>query len=125
MSWKGGTRSRDGLSSRGALFGDREEQLQLRVDPIGDLDDEIHGLRGKVGRLKDIASRIGEEAKEQNTIIANLEATMAKAQMALKDTMKKLNRSMKESGSTHLVLVIVFALFCFFLVYLWAKFFGR
>ena len=51
------------------------------------------------------------------------ESTVMKAQAGLKNTMKRMNRSIVRQGSNHLAQVILFALLCFFLVHLWSKLF--
>lgn len=97
-------RSREGLSSRS---NPQSEQLQLRVDPIhGDLDEEIDGLHRKVSQLKN-------------------ETTMIKAQAGVKNNMKRLNRSIIQQGSNHVMHVIIFGLLCFFIVYLLSKVWSR
>ncbi|GAQ83097.1 protein transport protein SFT1 [Klebsormidium nitens] len=123
MSWKPGNRSRDGLNNRASLLGGDSEQIQLRIDPRDqDLDTEIEGLMGKVGRLKQVTSLIEEETKTQNALINNLEDTVAKANAMLKTMGKRLDRSLKVSTNGHLLHVILFATACFFCVYLWSKF---
>jgi hypothetical protein len=49
------------------------DQVQLRVDPIhGDLDEEVHGLHGKVVQLKQLAQHIESETKFQNELLNQL-----------------------------------------------------
>ncbi|KAJ7561570.1 hypothetical protein O6H91_03G033800 [Diphasiastrum complanatum] len=116
----GGSISRPGLTSR---VPPQNEQLQLRIDPLhGDLDEEIHGLQHKVALLKNIAQDIEVETKYQNDLLNQLEATMLKAQAGLKNTMNRLNRALTQHGSNHVMHVVLFALFCFLVVYLWSKF---
>eukprot|EP01018_Ginkgo_biloba_P014007 Gb_00465 [translate_table: standard] len=119
----GSYRSRDGLSSRSAAVTD---QLQLRVDPIhGDLDEEITSLHHKINQLKYVAQEIGSEAKFQNEFLSQLQMTMIKAQAGVKNNMKRLNRKIIQYGSNHVMHVVLFALLCFFVVYLWSKFSRR
>ena len=47
--------------------------------------------------------------------------TMIKAQAGVKNNLRRLNKSIIQNGSNHIVHVIVFALVCFFIVYLWSK----
>lgn len=116
-------RSREGLSSRS---NPQSEQLQLRVDPIhGDLDEEIDGLHRKVSQLKNIAQEIQSEARFQNGFLSQLETTMIKAQAGVKNNMKRLNRSIIQQGSNHVMHVIIFGLLCFFIVYLLSKVWSR
>ncbi|KAL9229159.1 hypothetical protein vseg_004656 [Gypsophila vaccaria] len=126
MSSRGGAapyRSSDGLSTRQVNSSD---EIQLRIDPMhGDLDNEIMGLRSQVRQLKYVAQEIQSEAKYQNEFMNQLQMTLIKAQASLKNNMRRLNRSMVHSGSNHIMHVVLFALFCCFLVYLWSKFSRR
>ena len=114
-------RPRDGLSTRpvGA-----SEEIQLRIDPL-DLDDEITGLHRQVRRLKHVAEEIGTEVKYQKTFLEELQMTMIKAQAGVKNNLRRLNKSIVQSGSNHIIHVIIFALVCFFVVYLWSKMFRK
>ncbi|KAJ0580610.1 putative BET1-like protein [Helianthus annuus] len=51
--------------------------------------------------------------------------TLIKAQAGVKNNMRRLNKSIVQSGSSHVLHVVLFALFCLFLVYLWSKFSRR
>ncbi|KAH7404050.1 hypothetical protein KP509_15G008500 [Ceratopteris richardii] len=114
-------RSWQGLNNRLPTTND---QLQVRVDPLqGDLDEEIDMLHSKVRNLRGVAEAIETESKYQNELLNQLESAVMKAQAGLKNTMKRLNRSIIQNGSNHLLHVILFALLCFFLVYLWSKLF--
>eukprot|EP00249_Psilotum_nudum_P009031 c21664_g1_i3 orf=441-803(+) len=114
-------RSRHGLSNRAPL---QNDQLQVRVDPIQeDVDEAIVGLHTKVKELKHVAQAIETETKYQNELLSQLEGTVMRGQAALKNTMRRLNQSIIQQGSNHVLHVVLFSLFCFFLVYLWSKFF--
>ncbi|XP_076884680.1 bet1-like protein At4g14600 [Bidens hawaiensis] len=106
-------RSREGLSTRPVTNSD---EIQLHIDPMhADLDDEINGLRKQVKQLKNVASEIESEAKNQNDLINQLQMAL------LKNNMRKLNKSIIQSGSNHVLHVVLFALFCVFMVYIWLK----
>ncbi|KAK4352352.1 hypothetical protein RND71_027870 [Anisodus tanguticus] len=116
-------RSRDGLSTRQVGGSD---EIQLRIDPMhGDLDDEITGLRKQVKQLRNVAQEIESEAKYQNDFINQLQMTLIKAQAGVKNNMRRLNRSIISEGSNHVMHVVLFALFCFFVIYWLAKFLRR
>ncbi|XP_057972490.1 bet1-like protein At4g14600 [Malania oleifera] len=115
----GSYRSREGLSAR-AVSG--SEEIQLRIDPLhADLDEEITGLRRKVGLLKNVAQEIESEAKFQNDYLSQLQMTVAKAQAGLKNNMRRLNRTIAKHSSNHILHVVLFGLLCFCVVYLWSK----
>ncbi|KAI7755809.1 hypothetical protein M8C21_022293 [Ambrosia artemisiifolia] len=91
-------RSREGLSTR---QGTGSDEIQLRIDPMhADLDDEISGLRKQVRQLKNVATEIESEAKFQNEFINQLQMTLIKAQAGVKNNMRKLNKSIIQSGSS-------------------------
>ena len=58
-------------------------------------------------------------------VICKQQMTLIKAQAGVKNNMRRLNKSIIQQGSNHVVHVVLFALFCFFLVYLWSKFSRR
>lgn len=112
-------RSREGLSTRPVAS---SEEIQLRIDPMhADLDDEITGLRTQVRKLRHVAEEIGTEARFQNDFLNQLQMTVIKAQAGVKNNLRRLNKSIIQNGSNHIVQVVVFALICFFVVYLWSK----
>ncbi|KAI4307453.1 hypothetical protein L6164_030639 [Bauhinia variegata] len=110
-------RSREGLSTRPVTG---SEEIQLRIDPM-DLDDEISGLHGQVRKLRNVAEEIGTEVKYQKDFLEQLQMTMMRAQAGVKNNLRRLNKSIIQNGSNHIVHVVVFALVCFFIVYLWSK----
>uniref|UniRef100_A0ACD5WUY9 Uncharacterized protein n=1 Tax=Avena sativa TaxID=4498 RepID=A0ACD5WUY9_AVESA len=117
--------SREGLTSRQAASSSSRE-ISLQIDPINaDLDDHILGLRGQLSKLKGVAKEINSEAKFQNDFISQLQMTLTQAQAGVKNNMRRINKKIMQNGSNHLVLVVLFALGCFFLVYLVSKFSRR
>ncbi|XP_061371773.1 bet1-like protein At4g14600 [Gastrolobium bilobum] len=111
-------RSREGLSTRAVGASD---EIQLRIDPMMDMDDEINGLRGQVRKMKNVAEEIGTEVKFQKDFLGELQMTMIKAQAGVKNNLRRLNKSIIRDGSNHIVHVVVFALICFTVVYFWSK----
>ncbi|CAI9291691.1 unnamed protein product [Lactuca saligna] len=92
-------RSREGLSTRPVTNSD---EIQLRIDPVhADLDDHIGGLYKQVRQLKNVATEIELEAKNQNEFINQLQMTLIKAQAEVKNNMRKLNKSIIQSGANH------------------------
>ncbi|CAN8290930.1 unnamed protein product [Cochlearia groenlandica] len=117
-------RSREGLSTRSGVAG--SEEIQLRIDPMqSELDDEITGLHGQVRLLKNIAQDIGSEAKFQRDFLDELQMTLIRAQAGVKNNIRKLNMSIIQSGNNHIMHVVLFALLCFFILYMWSKMFKR
>ncbi|XP_078442749.1 bet1-like protein At4g14600 [Wolffia australiana] len=119
----GPLRSREGISARSVASSSGGGDVQLQIDPMHvDLDDRISVLHRQIGQLKGVALEIETEAKLQNNLLAQLQNTMTKAQAGLKNNMRRLNKRIFQQGSNHVVHVVMFALLCFFLVYLWSKF---
>ncbi|CAA3021329.1 bet1 At4g14600 [Olea europaea subsp. europaea] len=119
-------RSREGLSTRSVGGGGNPDEIQLRIDPMhADFDEEVTGLRKQVRLLKNVAQDIESEAKFQNDFLNQLQMTLIKAQAGVKNNMRRLNKSIIREGSNHVMHVVLFALLCFFVVYLWSKFSRR
>ncbi|XP_057974108.1 bet1-like protein At4g14600 [Malania oleifera] len=116
-------RSREGLSTRPVAHSD---EIQLRIDPVhADLDEEVTGLRKQIRQLRNVAQEIESEAKFQNDFINQLQMTLIKAQAGVKNNMRKLNKSIIQHGSNHIVHVVLFALCIFGVVFLWSKLYRR
>lgn len=63
-------------------------------------------------------------ARLLNTLFLSVlmqQMTVAKAQAGVKNNLRRLNRSIVRNGSNHIVHVVLFALICFTIVYLWSK----
>ncbi|CAA7404054.1 unnamed protein product [Spirodela intermedia] len=122
----GPLRSREGISARASASSSGGGDVQLQIDPMhADLDDHITKLHRQIGQLKGVALEIETEAKFQNNLLAQLQTTMLKAQAGLKNNMRRLNKRIIQQGSNHVFHVVLFALLCFFLVYLLTKFSRR
>ncbi|UPQ98635.1 t-SNARE coiled-coil homology domain-containing protein [Chloropicon primus] len=120
---------RDGLRDRQNLFGsnspsasgDGSGDIQLTVAPSFDLDTEVDGLRGKIGRMKGLALDIQHESRLNSEILNSLEDTVNKARSNLKRTMKRIDRAFKFTGSGHILMLLVFAMGVLTLFYIWTK----
>lgn len=51
--------------------------------------------------------------------------TLIRAQAGVKNNIRKLNMSIIRSGNNHIMHVVLFALVCFFILYMWSKMFKR
>ncbi|KAJ9170411.1 hypothetical protein P3X46_018520 [Hevea brasiliensis] len=102
------------------------EEVQVRIDPVhADLDEEILGLHKQVSQLKIVAQEIETEARIQNDIISDLQRLVSNAEAGVKSGMRRLNRTIVQQRSNHILQVIIFGLVCFAVVYLWSKHFRR
>ncbi|CAI0463811.1 unnamed protein product [Linum tenue] len=112
-------RSRDGLSTRQAASSD---EIQLRIDPMSaDFDDEITGLRSQVRQLRNLVIDAASNPTLWHYRLIEQQMTLIKAQASVKNNIRKLNKSIIKNGSNHIVHVVLFALLCFFILYLWTK----
>ncbi|KAG0458152.1 hypothetical protein HPP92_023309 [Vanilla planifolia] len=119
----GSFRSREGLTARSTAG---SSEIQLRIDPMNeDLDEQISGLHSKIRQLKGVAQEIESEAKFQNDFLGQLQMTLIKVQAGVKNNIRRMDRKIFKQGSNHVFHVILFALFCFIVVYLMSKFARR
>lgn len=66
---------------------------------------------------------IDEEVKARNALLDDLQATVHKAQAAVKETARIIQKKYREGGgSGYIVVVVLFALAMFFLMYAIIKF---
>jgi hypothetical protein len=89
------------LSSRASLFGGSAALAQrTRAEPVEerDIEAELDSLGDRVSRLRRVVGAIDEESRINNGLVADLEATMHKAQAALKTTLRKMNRTYAAGG---------------------------
>ncbi|CAA2961286.1 bet1 At4g14600 [Olea europaea subsp. europaea] len=86
-----------------------------------DFDEEVFGLRKQVRQLRNVTQEIESEAKYKNDFLNQLQMTLINAQAGVKNNMRRLNKSIIREGSNHVMHVVLFALLCFFVVYLWSK----
>ncbi|RID46241.1 hypothetical protein BRARA_I02921 [Brassica rapa] len=70
-----------------------------------------------------IAKEIGSEAQFQK--MSWYQVTLMRAQAGVKNNIRKLNLSIIRSGNNHVMHVVLFALLCFFILYMWSKMFKR
>ena len=64
---------------------------------------------------------IQHESRLNSDILNSLEETVAKARSNLKRTMKRVDRAFKFTGSSHILLLLVFAMGVLTLFYIWTK----
>ena len=87
-------------SSRSALFGSAGGVLAQRRGDVEDRDieAELDGLFDRVARLRRVVGDIDEETRNQRTLVESLEATVLQAQAALRETLRKMNRTYNSGG---------------------------
>lgn len=73
--------------------------------------------------LEQVSRAINQETELSRQEAASLEEILDNAKVAMKRSMRRLNRALEQSKSNHLLYLVVFVLAVFFLIYLWAKFY--
>ncbi|KAL3137019.1 hypothetical protein ABBQ32_006610 [Trebouxia sp. C0010 RCD-2024] len=86
-----------------------------------DIDSEVEGLQGQIGRLKQVARAIGEENVLQSQAANSLEEVLDQAGLAMRKGMRRVNRALQQSKSNHFLYLALFCLAIFFVLYLWAR----
>eukprot|EP01111_Echinosteliopsis_oligospora_P000782 TRINITY_DN1091_c0_g1_i1.p1 TRINITY_DN1091_c0_g1~~TRINITY_DN1091_c0_g1_i1.p1 ORF type:complete len:130 (+),score=29.47 TRINITY_DN1091_c0_g1_i1:92-481(+) len=84
-------------------------------------DDKVNQLGAKVGVIKQIAVDIESQTRESNRLLDGLDESMTGVQGLLAKTMGSLNQLVKEGGSRHMLYLILFMLFVFFVIYFLVK----
>ncbi|KAH7723549.1 CRE-NBET-1 protein [Aphelenchoides avenae] len=78
-------------------------------------DDMVEGLASKVSSLKHLTINIGDEVREQNRLLNEMETTFDNSKGLLGATMKKLGIVSKAGGKNVMCYLVLFA-FCVFLI---------
>ncbi|VDK67965.1 unnamed protein product [Litomosoides sigmodontis] len=77
----------------------------------------VEMLSGKVAALKKITIAIGDDVREQNRLLNEMETDFDVSKGLLGSTMRKLNRVAKAGGRHLTCYLILFALFVFLIIY--------
>ncbi|CAD6195109.1 unnamed protein product [Caenorhabditis auriculariae] len=80
-------------------------------------DDLVDGLSSKVAALKRVTIAIGEDVREQNRLLSDMDGDFDSSKSLLQTTMRRLGIVSKAGGKNMLCYLILFALFVFFVVY--------
>ncbi|VDN58750.1 unnamed protein product [Dracunculus medinensis] len=107
MSYRGGANGNSGLkmTESGDSFIERQN------------DSLVEQLSGKVAALKRITIAIGDDVREQNRLLNDMDGEFDSSKGLLSSTMLKLNRVAKSGGRSILCYLILFSLFVFFVIY--------
>ncbi|VDK66064.1 unnamed protein product [Onchocerca ochengi] len=77
----------------------------------------VEKLSGKVAALKKITIAIGDDVREQNRLLNEMETDFDRSKGLLGSTMRKLNRVAKAGGKNLTCYLVLFALFVFLVIY--------
>ena len=104
MSSYKGAYNQGGLTARrsfgvGGATSTSAGDVQLRMPPDFDVDDEVDKLHGKVSMLKQMTGAIQGDF-DQGKLIDQLEETMANAGAMMKETKKRTRRSSRARAGT-------------------------
>ncbi|VDN00775.1 unnamed protein product [Thelazia callipaeda] len=94
-----------GYENNGGIFMEREN------------DELVEHLSGKVATLKKITIAIGDDVREQNRLLGEMESDFDASKGFLGSTMHKLRQVSKAGGKNLTCHLILFALFVFLIIY--------
>lgn len=77
----------------------------------------VEMLSGKVAALKKITIAIGDDVREQNRLLNEMETDFDVSKGLLGSTMRKLNRVAKAGGKHLTCYLVLFSLFVFLIIY--------
>uniref|UniRef100_A0A0N4ZID8 t-SNARE coiled-coil homology domain-containing protein n=1 Tax=Parastrongyloides trichosuri TaxID=131310 RepID=A0A0N4ZID8_PARTI len=80
-------------------------------------NDLTQSLANKVSSLKRITIAIGDDVREQNRLLSDMDSDFLKSNSLLGSTMKKLGIVSRSGGNKLLLYLVLFALFVFFVIY--------
>ncbi|GMT23833.1 hypothetical protein PFISCL1PPCAC_15130 [Pristionchus fissidentatus] len=80
-------------------------------------DNMVGDLASKVSALKNISISIGNDVREQNRLLNEMDSDFDSGKSLLGATMKKLGIVARAGGSRLQCYLILFALFVFFIIY--------
>jgi len=80
-------------------------------------DELVDGLSQKVGSLKRIAIAIGDDVREQNKLLNEMDSSFDATKGLLGATMKKLGIVSKAGGKNVLCYLVLFSFFVFLVIY--------
>ncbi|VDK50638.1 unnamed protein product [Anisakis simplex] len=107
MSFRGS--SHGGSSSN--LYPDANNFMERQNDSL------VDQLTGKVAALKKITIAIGDDVREQNRLLNEMDSDFDASRGLLGTTMGKLGRVAKAGGKNLLCYLVLFSLFVFLLIY--------
>lgn len=92
--------------------GHTKAQMESQNDQLAS---ELHS---KILNLKDYTIDFGNEIKEQNRLLEDMDGDFYSAHSLLNATMGKIDHMMRNGGTKHMCYLSLFALLVFFLIYL-------
>uniref|UniRef100_A0A8R1DF03 BET1 homolog n=1 Tax=Caenorhabditis japonica TaxID=281687 RepID=A0A8R1DF03_CAEJA len=84
-------------------------------------DELVDGLSSKVAALKRVTIAIGDDVREQNRLLNDMDTEFDSSKGLLQTTMRRLGIVSQAGGKNMLCYLILFALFVFFVVYCLAR----
>ncbi|PAV63826.1 hypothetical protein WR25_03234 [Diploscapter pachys] len=80
-------------------------------------DELVDGLSSKVAALKKVTIAIGEDVREQNRLLNDMDSEFDSSKGLLQSTMKRLGIVARSGGKNMICYLILFCLFVFFVIY--------
>ncbi|KHN81134.1 BET1 -like protein [Toxocara canis] len=110
MSFRG---SHHGSNSN--MYADSNSFMERQNDSL------VEQLSGKVAALKKITIAIGDDVREQNRLLNEMDSDFDASKSLLGATMSKLGRVAKAGGKNLLCYLVLFSLFVFLVIYYLAR----
>ncbi|XP_054161528.1 BET1 homolog [Oppia nitens] len=82
----------------------------------------IDGLRSKVGTLKSLTLDMGDEIKDQNHFLKDMDNTFDSSWGLLSSSLSRVKRLANSGQNRHILYIILFSFFVFFVIYIIMKF---
>ncbi|CAG2106843.1 unnamed protein product [Medioppia subpectinata] len=84
-------------------------------------NDLVDGLRSKVGALKSLTLDMGEEIKDQNLYLKDMDNTFDSSWGLLSSSLNRVKRIANSGQNRHILYLFLFAFFVFFIIYVIMK----
>lgn len=78
---------------------------------------QLDALHGQIRVLKNLSIGIGDEVRDQNNFLSNMNRDMEGARNLMSSTLGKVSEMIASGGSQHLCLLTGFIVFVFILIY--------
>mmetsp|Transcript_15187 Transcript_15187/g.26030 ORF Transcript_15187/g.26030 Transcript_15187/m.26030 type:complete len:130 (+) Transcript_15187:66-455(+) len=112
---------------RSSLFNNQDRPTQQQYytasEDLLEQENERHvsDLQSKIGLLKSLTIDIGNEVRDQNRMLDNMDNEFGSAENLLKGTMQRLNKMIKSKSGRHMCYLMLFVVFVVVLVYFMTK----
>ncbi|VDD93636.1 unnamed protein product [Enterobius vermicularis] len=104
-----------GSSNGASRYGDANDFMERQNDDL------VEKLSSKVAALKKITIAIGDDVRDQNRLLNEVDSEFDASKSLLGSTMKRLGIVARSGGGSMLCYLVLFSLFVFFIIYYLAR----